>query len=63
MQYILVWISLNFVSERPIFSWTLLVGSVVWHRAGDKPLPDKIKIQFTDTYGLSDLEILCLFNI
>ena len=48
--FILIWISLKFVPKGPIDKKLALVQVMAWHRPGDKPLPEPMLNQFTDTY-------------
>ena len=43
-------ISLKFVPNGPIDNTSASVQVVAWRRAGDKPLPEAMMTQFTDTY-------------
>ena len=43
-------ISLKFVPRNPIANKPALVQVMAWRRAGDKPLPEPMLIQFTDAY-------------
>ena len=43
-------ISLEFVPKDPIDNKSALVQVMVWCRIDDKPLPEAILTQFTDTY-------------
>ena len=47
---ILIWISLKFVPTGPIDYKPALVQVMAWLQTGDKPLPEPILTQFTDTY-------------
>ena len=47
---ILIHISLMFVPEDPIDNKASLVQVMTCHRIGDKPLPEPMMTQFTDTY-------------
>ena len=47
---ILLIISLKFVSKGQINNTSSLVQVMTWCRAGDKPLPEAMMIQFTDAY-------------
>ena len=48
--YILIQISLNFVSKSPIDNEAALVQVMAWPQTGDKPLPESMLTQFTDAY-------------
>ena len=43
-------ISLKFVPMSPIDNKPALVQVMAWWRTGDKPLPETMLTQFTDTY-------------
>ena len=43
-------ISLKLVSRGPIDNKPALVQVMVWHRTADKPLPEPMMAQITDTY-------------
>ena len=43
-------ISLKVVFMSPIDKKPALVQVMAWRRTGDKPLPEPIRAQFTDTY-------------
>ena len=43
-------ISLKFIPRSPMANKTALVQVTAWHRIGDKPLPELMMTQFTDTY-------------
>ena len=43
-------ISLIFVPKGPIEKKSASVQVMAWHRIGDKPLPEPVLTQFTDTY-------------
>ena len=43
-------ISLKLVPRGPIENKPALVQVMVWRRAGDKPLPEPMMVQFTDAY-------------
>ena len=45
-------ISLNFFPRNPIDNKPALVWVMAWHQIGDKPLPELMMTQFTDTYML-----------
>ena len=47
-----IWIqiSLKFVPKGPIDKKSALDLVMAWHRTGDKPLPEPMLTQFTDTY-------------
>ena len=47
-----IWIriSMKFVPKRPIDNKSALVQVMAWRRTGDKPLPEPMLTQFTDTY-------------
>ena len=47
---ILFEISLKFVPVSPIDNKPALVQVMAWRRTGDKPLPEPMLTQFTDTY-------------
>ena len=47
---ILIQISLKFVPRSPIDNKPALVQVMAWRRTGDKPLPEPVMTQFTDTY-------------
>ena len=47
---ILIQISLKFVPRSPIDNKPALVQVMAWRRIGDKPLPEPVMTQFTDTY-------------
>ena len=42
-------ISLKFVPRSPVDNKPALVQIMAWHRTGDKPLPQPMLTQFTDT--------------
>ena len=48
--WISIQISLNFVPRGPIDNTWALVQVVAWRRTGDKPLPEPMLTQFSDTY-------------
>ena len=48
--WISITISLKFVPKGPIDYKSALVQVVVWHRTGEKPLPESMLTQFTDAY-------------
>ena len=48
--WILIKISLKYVSDGPINNKSALVQVVAWRRTGDKPLPEAMMAQFTDLY-------------
>ena len=43
-------ISLKFVPKKPIGKKPALVQVMAWCRTGNKPLPESVMTQFTDTY-------------
>ena len=43
-------ISLKLVPKSPIDNKPALVQAMAWHRTGDKPLPEPMMTQFTDSY-------------
>ena len=43
-------ISLKFVPRSPTDNKSALVQVMDWRRIGDKPLPESMMTQFTDTY-------------
>ena len=43
-------ISLKFVPRSPIDNKASFVQVMAWRRTGDKPLPEPMMTQFTDTY-------------
>ena len=43
-------ISLKFVPRSPVDNKPTLVQVMAWSRTGDKPLPEPMLTQFTDTY-------------
>ena len=43
-------ISLKFVPKGPIDFKSALVQVMIWHRTGEKPLPESMLTQFTDAY-------------
>ena len=45
-----IWISLKFVPKGPIDNKSALVQVLAWHLTGDKPLPEPMLTQFTNTY-------------
>ena len=45
-------ISLKLVPRGPIDNKPALVQVMVWRRTGDKPLPEPMMAQFTDTYNM-----------
>ena len=47
---ILIKISLNFVLKGPIDNKAALVQVMAWRRTGDKSLPERMLMQFTDAY-------------
>ena len=47
---ILIWFSLKFVPRSPIYNKHALVQVMAWHWSGNKPLPEPMLTQFTDTY-------------
>ena len=47
---ILMRISLKFVPRSSIDNKPALVQVMAWRRTGDKPLPEPMRIQFTDAY-------------
>ena len=48
--FILIWISQKFVPEGPINNKSSLAEVMAWCQSGNKPLPNSMKILFTDTY-------------
>ena len=50
--FILIQISLKFVSEGPIDNKAALVQVMAWRQTGNKPLPEPMLAQFTDAYML-----------
>ena len=46
----LIQISLKFVPKGTIDNKSALVQVMDWRRTGDKPLPEPMMTQFTDTY-------------
>ena len=50
--YILIKISLKLVPKGPIYNMSALVRVLAWCRTGDKPLPEPMLMQFTDTYAV-----------
>ena len=51
MDNFVVWFKFRlFVSEGLIDFKAALVHVMAWHRTGDKPLPERMRTQFTDTY-------------
>ena len=48
--WILIKISLKFVPKGPIYNNPALVQVMAWCQTGNKPLPDQILTQFTETY-------------
>ena len=48
--WISITISLKFISKGPIDYKSALVQVMAWHRTGEKPLPESMLTQFTDTY-------------
>ena len=42
--------SLKFVPRSPFDNKSALVQVMAWRRTGDKPLPESMLTQFTDTY-------------
>ena len=48
--FISIQISLKFVPNGPIDNFAVLVQVMVWRRTGDKPLPEPILTQSTDSY-------------
>ena len=47
---IAIQISLKFVPKGATDSKSALVQVMAWHQTGDKPLPEAMMTQFTDTY-------------
>ena len=43
-------ISLKVVPKSPTDNKSALAQLMAWRRKGDKPLPEQIRIQFTDAY-------------
>ena len=43
-------ISMKFVPRSPFDNKSALVQVMAWRRTGDKPLPESMLTQFTDTY-------------
>ena len=43
-------ISLKLVFRSPIDNKPVLIQVMAWHRIGDKPLPESMLTQFSDTY-------------
>ena len=43
-------VSLKFIPNGPIDNKSALVQVMAWRRTGDKPLPEPMLTQFTDTY-------------
>ena len=43
-------ISLKFVPDGPIDNKSALLQVMAWHWTGDKPLPEPVLTQFTDTF-------------
>ena len=48
--WILIKISLKFVSKGPIYNIPVLVQITAWRRSGDKPLSEPMMVSFTDAY-------------
>ena len=48
--WIPITISLKFVPKGPNDYNSALVQVVAWHRTGEKPLPESMLTQLTDTY-------------
>ena len=48
--WILIQLSLKFAPKGPIDNKAVLVQVMAWHQAGNKPLPEPMWTQFTDTY-------------
>ena len=48
--WISITISLTVFPKGPIDYKSALVQVVAWHRTGEKPLPESMLTQFTDTY-------------
>ena len=48
--WILIKLSLKFAPKGPIDNKAVLVQVMAWHQAGNKPLPEPMLTQFTDTY-------------
>ena len=47
---ILIQISMKFVPKGPIDNKAAFVQVMTWRQIGDKPLPEPMETQFTDTY-------------
>ena len=47
---ILIQMSLKLVPRGPIDNKSSLVQVIVWRQTGEKPLPEPVMAQFTDTY-------------
>ena len=63
--YILIKISLEFVSKEPINTILALVQIMAWHRSGDKPLSEPM-IVYRCTFaslGLNELNPLALLKV
>ena len=43
-------ISLKFVPKGPIDNESALIQVMAWYRTGNKPLPEQMLTQLTDTY-------------
>ena len=54
---ILIQISLKFIRKGPINNVQALVEIMAWCRIGDKPISERMLIQFTDAYTLHEGEI------
>ena len=46
----LIQISPKFLPKGPIYNKSALVQVMAWRQTGDKPLPEAMMTQFTDTY-------------
>ena len=56
--WIMINISLKFISNGPVNEKAALIDVITWHWTGDKPLPKPMMIQFTEPYlspGLNEL--------
>ena len=57
INFFFIRISLKFVPKDPIDNMPAFVDVMAWHRTGDKPLPEPVLTQFTDTYMRYKMEM------
>ena len=54
---ILILISPIFFTKDPVDNKSALVQVMAWHQTGDKPLPEPMLTQFTNTYMRLSVEM------